>query len=443
MPLKDTSVNEQDLPGENPHYIRSVTEVGDSQEIIAHEDIYASNGMKLIAKGAPINSRQFERLTQHKLSAPLDRMLTASQPVDATALAIEVDKILELDARFRHIAARTGDPRALKQSLGNLRLPGPILLRLTVMRERFASIYQHAVRTAMIAYALGQRLGMTPRERDDLLLAALCHDMGEMHTDPAVLAADHNITPEERRFVHVHPVTAFVLFRDLPGFPPAAAQAILHHHERLDGSGYPSNLPGGKVPRLAQVLALADVAEAVMKRFDMTRLDMLLRLNQARFDKDIGNALRDLVSMTRGYADQTPLVDATAAQLAHLAGLLQAWFTLRAILVEPGAAAQTGPASFLFERMGAIRSLVLQAGFDPDNMASMLQIASEDPGILLELRGMLDEMDWLLHDLANEIDRRSPELAGLSQGALKGLMGQLRPPSRQPAGDAPPDAPAP
>jgi hypothetical protein len=64
-------------------------------------------------------------------------------------------------------------------------------------------------------------------------------------------------------------------------------------------------------------------------------------------------------------------------------------------------------------------------------LASILSVAREDPAIHMELRGMLDEMDWLMQDLANEIDRCSPELGGLSQGALKGLIGQLRPPQRR------------
>lgn len=431
MQTSGTHPDEHDLPPENPYYIQAVTEVGDTQEIVAHEDIYASNGMKLVAKGAKINRSQFERLTQHKLSAPLDRMLTAEKPIDATALAIEVDKILESDALYRQIAARTGDPRALKQCIGALRLPGPVLLRLTVMHERFADLYLHSLHTAMLAFAIGQRMGLSARDLDDLLLAALCHDMGEMHTDPAVLADDHSITPEERRFVHVHPVTAWVLFRDLAGFPHNAAQAILHHHERLDGSGYPSNLPAERIPRLACILAVADVAVAVMRRFDMARLDMLFRLNKARFDTYAVAALRDLVNMRQPCIEEAGGIDGTAVQLAHLAALLQAWFTLRAVLEERSADHDANSLEFLFERMGAIRSMVLQAGFDPDNMASMLSVASEDPAILHELRGMLDEMDWLMQDLANEIDRRSPELSGLSQGALKGLMGKLRPLPRQ------------
>jgi hypothetical protein len=76
--------------------------------------------------------------------------------------------------------------------------------------------------------------------------------------------------------------------------------------------------------------------------------------------------------------------------------------------------------------MASIRSLALQAGLDPDNMANMLEIAQEDATLQGELRSLLDEMDWLLRDLANEFDRRSPELTGLSQGVLKDLLDQLR-----------------
>ena len=59
-------------PDENPHYLRAVTQVGDVQEVIAHADIFESNGIKLVAKGARIDSRLFQRLTQHRRAAPLD-----------------------------------------------------------------------------------------------------------------------------------------------------------------------------------------------------------------------------------------------------------------------------------------------------------------------------------------------------------------------------------
>jgi hypothetical protein len=84
------------------------------------------------------------------------------------------------------------------------------------------------------------------------------------------------------------------------------------------------------------------------------------------------------------------------------------------------------PLAFLFERMASIRGLVLQAGFDPDHVDTMLSIAREDPGILGELRALLDELEWLLLDLANEIGRREPELAGMPHAPLDGLVHHLR-----------------
>jgi hypothetical protein len=105
---------------------------------------------------------------------------------------------------------------------------------------------------------------------------------------------------------------------------------------------------------------------------------------------------------------------------------------VRAVLQAPDAGqSASAPHSFLFERMTTICQLVVQAGFDPDNMESMLAIARDDPQVLLELRGMLDEMDWLMRDLVHEMDRRSPELVGLSAGALKGLTDHLKTPGRR------------
>ncbi len=109
--------------------------------------------------------------------------------------------------------------------------------------------------------------------------------------------------------------------------------------------------------------------------------------------------------------------------------MLQAWFTLRDVFerqVAP-AAPEASPLAFLFERMLAIRLLVLQTGIDPDHIDDILALSRDDPAILLELHTMLEEMDWLQLDLANEIDRRAPQLAGLASDALSGLVLHLRP----------------
>ena len=414
-------------PDENPHYIRAVTQVGDVQEVIAHADIFESNGIKLVAKGARIDSRLFQRLTQHRLAAPLDSVLTAKHPVNTHSLVVELDSIIKHEAVYRRILTRTGDPHAMKQALASVQMAPEVMLRLTVMRECRPELFMHSIRTALIAFALAQNLSLPGGQQASVLLAALCHDFGEMHTDPEILVAEHDVTQNERRYIHVHPITGHVLVQGLRGFSSDATLAILQHHERLDGSGYPHALQGDSITVLARVLAVADVAEAAIRRFDLLRVEMLFRLGQKRFDASVVNALRDLLHITSIDAQAMRLDRSASAQVEHVTALLETWITLRGIIKQEADPAKpdTEALKFLLERMATMRSLILQAGFDPESMASMLVIAQDDPDMLGELRRMLDELEWLASDLANEIDRRSSELSPLAQGALNGLLVQL------------------
>ena len=341
---------------------------------------------------------------------------------------MELDSIIKHEAVYRRILTRTGDPHAMKQAPASVQLAPEVMLRLTVMRECRPELFMHAIRTALIAFALAQSLGLPEGQRDSILLAALCHDFGEMHTDPEILVAEHDITQDERRYIHVHPITGHVLVQGLSGFSNDATLAILQHHERLDGSGYPNALQGDSIAMPARVLAVADVAETAIRRFDLLRVEMLFRLGQKRFDSNIVNALRDLLHITTTDAQNMRPARNATAQVEHMTALLETWITLRGIIRQEAAPAKpdTTALEFLFERMATMRSLILQAGFDPESMASMLVIAQDDPDMLAELRHMLDELEWLASDLANEIDRRSPQLSPPAQGALNGLLVQLQ-----------------
>lgn len=417
-----------DTPGENPHYLRAITDLGEQQEIVANSDIYAASGIKLLAKGAPINRKQFECLLQHKLSVSIDYSLSLESAVDATELSREAGKFLERDPLARQLAARAGDALAVTHELAKLILPSLLETRLTVMRGTHPDLFQHSLRTGMIAFALAQRLRLPASERPSILLAALCHDMGELHTDPAILVTEHRITPEERRYIHVHPITGYVLLNEMRDIPAAVGKAVLQHHERLDGSGYPYDLKSAQISHLAKLIALADVVEAVHDRVEPGRMDMLLRANRSRFDPEIVNALRDLLGVPNHDAAELFVELDISAELGKLAIILDGWDTLKNLLESqtPSELRASSAVNFLFERMNGMRGLILQAGFDPGDILGMMNIAGDDPQILGELRNMLSEIDWLLHDLANEIDRRSPELTGVSKRALDKWVDQLR-----------------
>lgn len=393
------------LPDESPHYVRAVTDMGEDREIVAQEDIYAANGMKLLAKGARINRSQYDRLNLHKLRAPLDLSLSTDQPLDAAQLAAEANRMFAADPAMAGIAQRAGDPLGFRQGLGALMLPPPLSFRLTVMRERRKGLFQHSLRSALISHSLAVRLGMSSHQKEDLLLAALCHDLGEMHTDPALLETSHRIAPQERRYILVHPITSYVLVRDLPGISTAVQQAVLQHHERLDGSGYPHGLTAEQIHPLAKLLGLAEVMEAVLRRADLHRLDVLLRLNQHRLDPAAIGVLRDLLRTDRVDVQAAPEERDVVQRMTHLVDVLRAWRELREHVGM--SASPAAELAFLQERMDLLRSLALQAGIDQDDTAALMDIAREDGDVLRELEATLDELDWMMRDIANEIERRT------------------------------------
>ncbi|MBI3286067.1 MAG: HD domain-containing protein [Burkholderiales bacterium] len=415
-----------DPPGENPHYLRAISELGEQQEIVLHDDIYAKNGMKLLAKGARIDRKQFDRLVQHKLNISIDQALALQHTISATELAREASKVLEISTLMQQLATRSGDALAVKHELARLTLPPQLLTRLTVMRETRPELFQHSLRTAMIAFMLGQRLGLPAAELPLALMAGLCHDMGELHTDPALLMTEHRIAPEERRYVHVHPITAYCLLSDNKEVPPAVVKAVLQHHERLDGSGYPYALKSAQISDLGKLLAVADLAEAGSDRFESHRMDMLLRVSRNRFAPEILNALRELIHLPEHEQREVFADLDLTAELEKLAKIFDAWQSLKVFLETQADNTQHGAVDFLFERMDSIRSLILQAGFDPEDIHGIEAIAGDDAQILTELRDMLSEIDWLLRDLANEIDRRKPVVDGVSQVALSELVTHLR-----------------
>src|SRR5688500_13495390 len=91
---------------QTPHYARAVMKVGGRSEVLVSEDIYTASGIKLLARGARIDARQWETLSRHKLSRPLDQMLATSDCVDHVSLARDIDKVIAASPLLATMLAR-------------------------------------------------------------------------------------------------------------------------------------------------------------------------------------------------------------------------------------------------------------------------------------------------------------------------------------------------
>lgn len=120
-------------------------------------------------------------------------------------------------------------------------------------------IYRHSVNVAAISFILGKWLGLDEKELNLLTYSAILHDYGKMKISKDILSKNQDLTLEELQTYKTHPVLGYHFVKEIPYVDDSVAQAVLLHHERLDGSGYPLQVRGDKVPKLARIIAIADL----------------------------------------------------------------------------------------------------------------------------------------------------------------------------------------
>ena len=230
----------------NPHLVDHLSAADHRFE--AGEDIYAGNGIKLLSKGAPIGASARERLSNHKLRNPIEQSLRAVDGVTPTCFGPLAEELLVAHPELAALC-RTERGPGIVQVLTGLRLSEPVQCLLTLQGELAGDRIRHAVGVAMLALALARKLAPNDTSlRLNLALAGLLHDIGELYIDPQCLRRAGRLPPAQWRQIAAHPTIGHRVLRSLEGAGKDVADAVLLHHERLNGSGYPRRIAGAQFP---------------------------------------------------------------------------------------------------------------------------------------------------------------------------------------------------
>jgi putative two-component system response regulator len=163
---------------------------------------------------------------------------------------------MELHARIQSLVK-------LKRYTDELESAEAVILGLgATIEARDPTTQGHCERLASYATSLGRSLGLDDTDLGALERGGFLHDIGKIAVPDAVLLKDGKLDPSESRVMREHPVVGDALcsgLRSLNNVRPI----VRHHHERLDGSGYPDGLRSTAVPLLAQIVGIVDVFDAL------------------------------------------------------------------------------------------------------------------------------------------------------------------------------------
>lgn len=135
---------------------------------------------------------------------------------------------------------------------------------LVSLAAKDASTEEHTRRVALRAVEVGEELGLPATRMRELALGGLLHDIGKLSVATAVLRKPGALTDDEFAEIKRHPVAGDELLCDLGGFGERVHRLVRHHHERLDGSGYPDGADASELDLDVRILAVCDVYDALV-----------------------------------------------------------------------------------------------------------------------------------------------------------------------------------
>ncbi len=137
------------------------------------------------------------------------------------------------------------------------------LISLARLKTKDDYTYMHSVAVCALMVSLGRQLGLDEDQTREAGMAGLLHDIGKMAMPLDILNKAGDLTDAEFTVIRSHPVRGYQMLKDSGGVPASALDVCLHHHEKMDGTGYPQKLKGEQISLLARMGSVCDVYDAI------------------------------------------------------------------------------------------------------------------------------------------------------------------------------------
>ncbi|MFB0565194.1 MAG: HD-GYP domain-containing protein [Candidatus Aminicenantaceae bacterium] len=124
-------------------------------------------------------------------------------------------------------------------------------------------LYAHSVNVAILVTNIGISFGFDKRELIDLCIASLIHDIGMLKVPQEIVSKPEKLTKGEFELVKKHPIYGLQLLSNVKGLPKATLEVVYHHHDKIDGTGYPEPKRGERTSKYAQIVGIAEIYEAL------------------------------------------------------------------------------------------------------------------------------------------------------------------------------------
>lgn len=398
------------LPPQTNQYLQHLTEVNETQEVTASEDIYNQFGVLLIAKGSRINNRAQGQLQQHRLEKELDQQIALESTLSDQQIFHKTLSLLENSTELAQLHKRNKFDDPFRHICLSGNLPLQIRQKLTVMLQQLPDLFQHSLFNGWASAMIAKEMKLKPAACREAYICGLIHDIGMLHL-PTEVQTQTPLSPENWRALKSHVVIGQRCAEEC-GLSSEVVQGILEHHERYDQTGYPTRKAPEKLGLLGQIVASADLLHSLctneLSHSEGSIYEALpyFKIHHGSFNERIHTALMRVLALaaldrTESDAPQKPVnlerVRQINSQLQLLTTPLEKFSEQLAPLKHP-----EGPS--VITTMRSIGNLLGNSGIGDSNLNDWL-MSDLDPSehdnaaSLREIDTMQYEMLWLVKRL--------------------------------------------
>jgi response regulator RpfG family c-di-GMP phosphodiesterase len=255
-----------------------------------------------------------------------------TKPWDNDELRLTVERAIEHyeTGKARHNLALTNQRLVARMK----KMPLGFLLAITdVLEAKDEYTRGHAQRVSGYATAIGRHIGLDASTLEQLSLSAFLHDIGRIGIPDSISLKAGALTKDEHAVMRLHSKCGARLLREITNMEDVA-DAVLHHHEHFDGTGYPGGLSGEQIPLLSRIILVADAYDAMTNPRAFreawsheSALEQLIRGSGARFDHVVVQAFSEINTAAQAppalggeSGSLLPPVSPAALDVNHLSG---------------------------------------------------------------------------------------------------------------------------
>lgn len=364
------------------HYLNHLAEINKENKVELSDDILNNKGVLVVRKHSELNQKLAEKIAKHKLIKPLEQSIKLSRSLTYNGI-IDIYKKRLANIGLLQLSVKNSQfLDAVSQVKAVFKYP-LVVQKLTVFANRMPDAFASSLVTSILSYVVCKSLRLSAKQSENVFLANLLSNIGMLHIDPKVVNKKGKYSPKEWMLMQGHVAISKHFVDHVPGMPKIVARAILEHHERADGFGYPLEKQADSLCIEGQVISVIDKANALYKKlvkygpYSWPCVTALMRLPTTEHTLEVQNAiLRVLLSF--GFEHKPAFTNDKYFDL--IARCIEKRKRLRLWFDE-------------FEKIYVVHGSKLKEtkNFKPAQLLEMLRYTATDSGILIE-----SQHQWLL-----------------------------------------------